>query len=108
FGYDLENFNDRAATSRTIVSMLSDASKLPRFINRWVMQKIPPEGLLLEFRLDWLAARGLRALKAGEVIDSKTGAPSVGPQTFAGLTRDGAPLSDHDPIVVDIEIGQRD
>ncbi len=107
FGYDLEQFNDRSATSRTIVSRLSDASKLPRFINRWVMRRVPPAGLLLEFRLDWLAARGLRALKAGEVTDSKTGAPSVSPQTFTGLTHNGAPLSDHDPVVVDIEVGVR-
>lgn len=107
FGYDLEPFNDRSATSRTIVSKLSDASKLPRFISGWLMRRVPPAGLLLEFKLDWLAARGLRALRADEVTDSKTGAASVNPQTFAGLTHSGAPLSDHDPIVVDIEVGTR-
>jgi hypothetical protein len=70
----------------------------------WVNKRIGPEGLLLEPRLDWLAARGLRALKAGEVTDSGTGVTSIDAQTFTGLNHKGAPLSDHDPIVVDIAI----
>jgi hypothetical protein len=60
--------------------------------------------LTLELRLDWLAARGLRALRAGEMIDAATGVASVDPQTFSGLTDHGRPLSDHDPIVVDLLI----
>ena len=106
FGYDLRSFNDREATSRTIVSRLDDAKRLPGPINRWVMKRTGPNGILLEFRLDWIAARGLRALKAGEITDSESGTASVGPQTFAGLTHDGSPLSDHDPIVVDVAIGK--
>lgn len=104
FGYEIEGFNDRSATSRTIVSNLDDTSRLPRPMKWWVSRRIGPEGLLLEFRLDWLAARGLRALKAGEVIDEQTGVSSVNPQTFLDLKEGGKPLSDHDPIVVDIAI----
>lgn len=102
FGYEIDGFNDRTATSRTIVSNLDDTSRLPRPMKWWVSRRIGPEGLLLEFRLDWLAARGLRALKAGEVIDEQTGVSSVNPQTFPHLKECGTPLSDHDPIVVDI------
>jgi hypothetical protein len=61
-----------------------------------------PEGLVLELRLDWLAARGVRALSAGEARDLETGEASVDPQTIEGLARGGQPLSDHHPIVVDI------
>jgi endonuclease/exonuclease/phosphatase family metal-dependent hydrolase len=104
FGYETEGFNDRSATSRTIVSTLDDTSRLPRPMKWWISRRIGPEGLLLEFRLDWLAARGLRALKAGEVIDSQTGVASVSAQTFLDLKHSGAPLSDHDPIVVDVAI----
>ncbi len=108
FGYETEGSNDRSATSRTIVSNLDDPTRLPRPMKWWINRRIPPEGLLLEFRLDWLAARGLRPLKAGEVIDEQTGAASVGAQTFTGLTHNGSPLSDHDPIVFDVAIKSSD
>jgi hypothetical protein len=70
----------------------------------WVDRRIGPDGLLLEFRLDWIAARGLRALTAGEVVDDKTGTASIDAQTFMNLTHNGSPLSDHDPIVVDVAL----
>ena len=104
FGYQTEGFNDRSATSRTIVSNLDDSARLPGPMKWWVGRRIPPAGLLLEFRLDWLAARGLRALEAGEAIDHQSGAASVNAQTFTGLTDGGLVLSDHDPIVVDVAL----
>jgi len=102
FGYETKGFNDRSVTSRAIVSNLDDPSRLPRIMKWWVNRRVPRKGLLLEFRLDWLAGRGLRALEAGDLIDEQTGTVSVGPQTFRGLTQNGSPLSDHDPIVVDV------
>jgi hypothetical protein len=104
FGYQTESFNDRRATSRTIVSSLDDPSRLPRPMKWWVNRRVGPEGLLLEFRLDWLAGRGIRALKAGEVIDLQTGVASVDAQTFLDLKHNDSPLSDHDPIVVDVAV----
>lgn len=104
FGYETEGFNDRSVTSRAIVSNLDDPSRLPRPMKWWVNRRVPRNGLLLEFRLDWLAARGLRALEAGDVIDEQTGAASLNAQTFPGLTHNGSPLSDHDPIVVDVAL----
>ena len=103
-GYETARFNDRSATSRTIVSNLDDSSRLPGPMKWWVSRRIGPEGLLLEFRLDWLAARGIPALAEGEVIDEQTGVASIDPQTFHDLKQDGAQLSDHDPIVVDVAI----
>ncbi|HVF91519.1 MAG TPA: endonuclease/exonuclease/phosphatase family protein [Blastocatellia bacterium] len=107
FGYGLRSFNDRKPTSRTIVSRLEDAKRLPGPVNRWVMRRVGPGGILLEFRLDWIAARGISALRAGEITDAGTGVSSVDPQTFAGLAHEGSPLSDHDPIVVDVALPQR-
>ena len=104
FGYETEGFNDHSVTSRAIVSTLDDPNRLPRPMKWWVNRRIPGKGLLLEFRLDWLAGRGLRALEAGDVIDEQTGTASVDPQTFRGLTHNGSPLSDHDPIVVDVAL----
>ena len=104
FGYKTEGFNDRSVTSRAIVSNLDDSGRLPRPMKWWVNRRVPRKGLVLEFRLDWLAARGLRALEAGDVIDEQTGAASLNAQTFPGLTHNGSPLSDHDPIVVDVAL----
>jgi len=104
FGYDTAALNDRAATARSFVSGLDDRKGLPAPMRWWIKQRIGPEGLTLELRLDWLAARGLRALRAGELTDVDTGVISVDPQTFSNLKHNGQLLSDHDPIVVDLAI----
>jgi endonuclease/exonuclease/phosphatase family metal-dependent hydrolase len=104
FGYDIASCNDTCSTARSVVSRLDDSRKLPRPLRWWIGRRIGPQGLTLELRLDWLAARGIRALRAGELIDAATGVASVDPQTFSGLTDNGRQLSDHDPIVVDLLI----
>lgn len=104
FDYETAAFNDRRSTARSMVSNLDDSRGLPSPIRKWINRRIGPGGLSLELRLDWLAARGLRALRAGEMIDAETGAQSIDAQTFNNLTHNGRPLSDHDPIVVDLAI----
>jgi endonuclease/exonuclease/phosphatase family metal-dependent hydrolase len=104
FGYDIASCNDARSTARSVVSRLDDSRSVPQPLRWWIGRRIGPGGLTLELRLDWLAARGLRALRAGEVIDAATGVASVDPQTFAGFTCNGQLLSDHDPIVVDLLI----
>ncbi len=103
-GYEVAALNDRCATSRAIVSSGSDANWVPGPLRRWVLRRIDPSALLLEFRLDWLASRGLKALRAGEVVDQETGVRSIDPQTCPGLTHEGLPISDHDPIVADLAL----
>lgn len=104
FGYEVESFNDRRPTSWSIISRLEDASRVPFLMRWWVTRRMDADGLMLEFKLDWLAGRGLRALKAGEMTDEATGIESLSPQTIKGLSRNGAPLSDHDPVVIDIAL----
>lgn len=104
FGYEVEACNDRTPTGRSIVSTLEDAARLPGLVKRYVGRRIGPEGLALELRLDWLAAKGLRPLRAGEMTDAETGAKSVEPQTFPGLMHNGRPIADHNPIVVDLAL----
>ncbi len=104
FGYETAALNDRRATARSMVSNLDDSRVLPSIIRKWVNRRIGPGGLALELRLDWLAARGMRALKKGEMTDAETGVMSVDAQTFNNLTHNGRALSDHDPIVVDLAL----
>jgi endonuclease/exonuclease/phosphatase family metal-dependent hydrolase len=103
-GYEVAVLNDRQATSRAIVSSGSDANWVPGPLRRWVLRRIDPSSLLLEFRLDWLASRGVKALGADEVVDLETGIRSIDPQTCPGLNHEGAPISDHDPIVADLAL----
>jgi endonuclease/exonuclease/phosphatase family metal-dependent hydrolase len=103
-GYEVAALNDRRATSRAIVSTGSDANWVPGPLRRWVLRRIDPSALLLEFRLDWLASRGLKALGASEKVDHETGVRSIAPQTCPGLIHEGAPISDHDPIVADLAL----
>lgn len=107
FGYGTRDLNDREPTSESLVSALDDSKGLPLPMNWWVRRRVPPEGLLLEFRLDWLAARGLKPLAGGEATDAQTGVTSIAATTIAGLTHEGEPLSDHKPIVVDLEVPRR-
>ena len=104
FGYETRGLNDRRPTSRSIVSSLDDSSRLPTPMKWWVRRRVGHEGLLLEFRLDWLAARALKPLASGEATDEQTGVTSTAARTIAGLSHHGVPLSDHDPIVVDFKL----
>ncbi len=104
FGYEVESFNDRRATSWAVISRLEDAQRVPFPMRWWVTRRMDADGLRLEFKLDWLAGRRVRALRAGEMKDEATGIESLSPQTVKGLSQNGEPLSDHDPVVVDIAL----
>jgi endonuclease/exonuclease/phosphatase family metal-dependent hydrolase len=103
-GYEVESFNDRRPTSWSVVSRLEDAARLPFPLSSWVMRRIGPEGLMLQFKLDWLAGRGVRALREGEATDRATSVTSLSPHTINISDYHGSPLSDHDPVVVDIAL----
>ena len=104
-GYDVDALNDGLPTSSSLVSGLDDKSSWPPPMRWWVKRRIGPGGIRLEFRLDWLAARGVRVLQAGEVRDEVAGVLSINPQTIKNLTDGGRSLSDHDPIVADVTLG---
>jgi endonuclease/exonuclease/phosphatase family metal-dependent hydrolase len=104
FGYEIEALNDGRSTSSSMVSALNDKSSLPAPVRWWAMRRAGPEGIRLEFRLDWLAARGVRVLQAGEITDPSTGVESITAQTIKDLGHKGRPLSDHDPIVADVAL----
>jgi endonuclease/exonuclease/phosphatase family metal-dependent hydrolase len=101
-GYEVEALNDGLPTSSSLVSALNDKSSLPAPVRWWAMRRVGPQGIRLEFRLDWLAARGIKVLRQGEVTDPGTGVQSLNPQTIKNLSYNGKALSDHDPIVADV------
>jgi hypothetical protein len=52
-------------------------------------------------KIDWFAARGLTALREGEMEDPD-GRRSLSPAVIEKPRWEGVRLSDHDPMVVDI------
>ena len=57
-----------------------------------------------ECKLDWFTGRGLAPLRAGQVIDGPSGMPSVSPHVVRDVTGNAGRLSDHDPIVLDLNL----
>jgi endonuclease/exonuclease/phosphatase family metal-dependent hydrolase len=102
FGFRLDGFNDELGTCRVDGSELLAASGLPDPLKRLVRRRFGSRTASLDFRLDWLAGRGLKVLGCGEVVDTATGVASVSARTIIGLQHRGCPVSDHDPVVADI------
>lgn len=104
FGFETAGFNDSQSTNRVMLEELDRTSSLPRMIKSKVIRRLQPLGPALEFRLDWIAGKGVEALTEGTMIDAANGIASISAVTLQGLNYKGVPLSDHDPIVVDIAL----
>ncbi|MBT8491887.1 MAG: hypothetical protein KJO07_02405, partial [Deltaproteobacteria bacterium] len=66
-------------------------------------RKLAPWDGIAELKLDWFAGRGIRVLGDDQVRDG-LGRISEGPRTLHRTTWNGDPVSDHDPIAVDIAL----
>jgi endonuclease/exonuclease/phosphatase family metal-dependent hydrolase len=104
FEFNLEGFNDEHHTCRVEDSQLLQSSGLPGPLKGLVRRRYGAGARSLDFRLDWLAGRHLKPLKEGEVVDATSGVSSISPTTRTRLEYRGLPVSDHNPIVVDIAI----
>jgi hypothetical protein len=67
-------------------------------ILRW---KLRPWNGVAPLHTDWFAARGLRALGDGERAEAD-GRVSQAPTVVERPRWQGQPISDHDPVVVDV------
>ena len=59
---------------------------------------------VLDFKLDWLLARGVRPLRAGEAGDLLTGQRSLGPGCVEVPRLGPERISDHAPIYADVAL----
>jgi endonuclease/exonuclease/phosphatase family metal-dependent hydrolase len=103
-GFSIEEFNSREATHRAFLTTLEENGHLPPALRKWVQRKLEPYDDQLDLKLDWIAGRSVKALTADEVKDSKSGIASVSPQAVRGLSYQGRKISDHDPIIADIQL----
>lgn len=103
YGFDTVRFNERGRG--TLVYDLSDMAALlktqnylPNQLIRWLRQKLEPWKGKIPLHLDWMAGRGFKVFpeKCGERLP---------PQIIPLPPGKGERLSDHCPILADLEIG---
>jgi endonuclease/exonuclease/phosphatase family metal-dependent hydrolase len=103
-GYQWEEFNDDADTCGVTLSEEEHVQPWPRFLQGLVRRRLEQHQHQLRFRLDWFASCGLKALRKSEEVESALGISSVSPMTRAEVNDRPQPLSDHHPILVDIQL----
>lgn len=91
-GYETESFNELGVgTLRYVVGDRGSEGRvrdfLPEFAVRYLKKKLEPWAGVVGLKVDWFAGRGLVARGAGTVAEPKF---------------QGEPVSDHDPIWVDL------
>jgi hypothetical protein len=103
-GYNWEEFNDYNDTCGISLSETEYVQPLPPFLQKLVRRRLEQHQHRLRFRLDWFAAYGLKALRKNEELELASGIASVGPMTRMEINDRPQPLSDHHPILVDIQL----
>ncbi|MBK7993124.1 MAG: hypothetical protein IPK14_06770 [Blastocatellia bacterium] len=75
---------------------------MPKFLQRRIDRRLAPYKNRLEFRLDYIFARGIKALKTNEITSKQV--TSINPTTIPNLLTNGEQISDHAPIICDFRI----
>ncbi|MFY9222278.1 MAG: endonuclease/exonuclease/phosphatase family protein [Blastocatellia bacterium] len=101
-GFAFEAYNDDLVTCATSITGVDEAKEMPTFLQSRIDRRLAPYNNRLEFRLDYIFARGIKALKANEIINNQT--TSINPTTITNLLTNGEQISDHTPIVCDFRI----
>ncbi|PYV18765.1 MAG: hypothetical protein DMG07_03205 [Acidobacteria bacterium] len=103
-GFRWEGLNASGATASTTLDGLEDARLLPGWLRARIERRLAGYNHVLDFKLDWLLARGVRPLRAGEARDGASGLRSLGPGC-AEVPRLGPErISDHAPIYADVAL----
>lgn len=103
-GFSWADLNSDDATATVAIEMLEDASMLPGVVARWAARRLLPYHGRLDFKLDWILGRHLRALRRGEAHDQLSGIVSEDAGCVPTERTGDARLSDHSPIFADIRI----
>jgi len=103
-GFSVQEFNSREATHCASLVELEENNRLPPGLRKWVHKRLDQYEHQLDLKLDWIAGRSVKALTANQLADSKSGIASVSPQAVRSLRYEGRKISDHDPIVTDIQM----
>ncbi len=103
-GFGWEDLNSGEETASTPIGGLEESDVLPKSVVRYVRRRLAPYRGYLSFKLDWFLGRGVRGLRAGEVIDEAAGVASAVPACIPTERTGPGRISDHAPIVVDLSL----
>lgn len=101
-GFEFESYNDDLVTCATSITGVDEAKEMPSFLQSRIDRRLAPYKNRLEFRLDYIFARGIKALRANQITSKQTS--SINPTTITNLLTNGKEISDHTPIVCDFRI----
>lgn len=97
-------FNSDDVSCYVPMTILEDSAALPGFLAKAIHHQMARYNGQLDFRLDWMIGRNIRALHDQEIIDGRTKIASLKPHTISGLrNNNGSQIADHDPITVDLK-----
>ncbi len=97
-------FNDRLPTASARLRGLEEEEYTPGLAARLAERRLARCGGQLQFKLDWIAARGLRPATERELRDSRSGIASAGPRTIPLEELGGRNLSDHAAIIAEVRL----
>jgi endonuclease/exonuclease/phosphatase family metal-dependent hydrolase len=102
YGFEFESYNDDLVTCSTSITGVDEAKEMPSFLQTRIDRRLAPYKNRLEFRLDYIFARGIKALKADEMTGKQTA--SINATTISNLLTNGEQISDHAPIICDFRV----
>ena len=103
-GFTEAGFNSDDVSCYVPMTILEDSAALPGFLAKAINRQMARYNGQLDFRLDWMIGRNVRALRDQEIIDGRTKIASLKPYTISGLrNNNGSQIADHDPITVDLK-----
>jgi endonuclease/exonuclease/phosphatase family metal-dependent hydrolase len=103
-GFTWEGLNSAQETAGTPIGELEDSRLLPAWVLRYVHRRLERYHGRLDFKLDWMFCRGLRALRRGESVDAASGLSSLDAECISSERLGPDRISDHSPIFADLHI----
>lgn len=103
-GFSWEGLNSFQETASAPIGNLEDSGLLPDFFVRFIRRRFERYQGYLDFKLDWLLGRGVRALRHGELVDAATGIPSSDAACIPSEKTGPSRISDHSPVFADIRL----
>lgn len=103
-GFEWEGFNGGGETARAPLGSLEEAHLFPGPLGRRLLRRLDAYGGHLGLKLDWLLARNLRGLCAGQVGDGAAGVEALDPGCREVPHTGPDRLSDHLPVHADLDL----
>lgn len=103
-GFEWKGFSGEGETARAPLGSLEEAHFFPGPLGRRLLRRLDAYEGYLGLKLDWLLARNIRGLCAGQARDGAAGVEALDPGCREAPHTGPARLSDHLPIHADLDL----